>query len=483
MPSQRKKRLEGRETRKVSKPPEGNYGTPDFGDLMIGVSKALAEFASRLDFKELRKPALDMAKICFLDWLGSALAGSREEPAKILLDVVREIGGNPEATVIAYGDRSSCMNAALMNAAMSHILELDDVHKASILHPAAPIMPAALAVAEKEDADGKSLITAIIAGYEVAIRVGEAVNPAHYRYWHPTGTCGAFGAATAAGRLFHLDAQEMIDALGSAGTQAAGLWQFLQDGAMSKHLHPAKAASNGVLSALLARRGFTAAKAILEGERGFCRATSERYDLRKIVKNLGKGFKITEVSIKPYACCRHIHPVIDAVKKIIEEVEIHPQDVRKIKVKTYLEALQIAGNAAPKTPYEAKFSIPYCASVAIIRRQVGLEEFSQGMLEDPAVTDLMKKIEVQVDPKLSEQHPEKWPAEVSIETVDGKTHSFVIQYPLGDPENPIGDKELHDKFRTLASTVLSSQKIDSIMKLVENLEAASSVRSLSSLLY
>src|SRR5688572_16044403 len=220
-------------------------------------------------------------------------------------------GTSGEATVFG-GPRGSAAAAAFANGVASHILELDDIHTASTVHGAAPIIPAALAVAEREFASGQAFLAAVVLGYEAAFRIGEAVNPSHYRFWHPTGTVATFGAAAAAGSVLGLNAAEMRDAFGSAGTQAAGLWEFNADGAMSKHLHPGKAAFNGVLAADLARAGFTGASRILEGERGFFRAMSSTPDLSRIADGLGTAWKIGENGFKLHACCGHTHTAIDA---------------------------------------------------------------------------------------------------------------------------------------------------------------------------
>ncbi|NMA13771.1 MAG: MmgE/PrpD family protein, partial [Clostridia bacterium] len=253
-------------------------------------TSALASFIANLSYDSLPKDVVDAAKAAYLDWLGSALAGSDKKPTTILTKVVKEMGGHPEATLIGDGSQTTAAHAALLNGASSHVVELDDVHKASVLHAGAVVIPAALAVCEKKGKSGKSLIAAIVAGYEVGIRVGEAVTPSHYRKWHTTGTCGTFGAAAAAAKALDLNEEQCLSTLGSAGTQAAGLWEFIEDGAMSKHLHPGKAAFNGVLSALLAGNGYTAATRIIEGKRGFCAATAPEYDLNKITDGLGEDF-------------------------------------------------------------------------------------------------------------------------------------------------------------------------------------------------
>lgn len=442
----------------------------------------LASFSSELVYGDIPDSAVRLTKMLILDWLGSAIVGSTQKPAKLLLSIVDKLGGTPESTIVAHARKTSCINAALVNGAMSHIVELDDVHKSSILHPGAAIIPAALAMSEREGADGKSLLTAIVAGYDVAIRIGEGVNPSHYRYWHTTGTCGTFGAAVAAGKILDLDTDGMVNALGSAGTQAAGLWEFASNGSMSKHLHPGKAAANGVLAALLARNGFTGASTIIEGKRGFCEAMSESYDLSRMTANLGNQFRILEVSLKPYASCRHTHSLIDVILKIRSQTKIRPQDVERIRVRTYSVALQIAGNERPRTPFEAKFSLSYCASVALVRGRAGLDSFNSESLNDQAIRDLMGKVEITTDPEFDRQHPGKWPAKVELRTRDGKEYSAMVEFPLGDPENPIKDEDLQAKFKSLASTALEPRRVERIVNSVARTEKITDTRLLTKLL-
>ena len=237
------------------------------------VTRRLAQVLATTRYNDLPIDVVEYARRAVIDWFGSALAGSIEKPARLAQKVAAGFGASSDATMFSAG-RGSAPAAAFANGVASHILELDDIHRGSTIHAAAPIIPAALAVAEREHADGRRFLAAVTIGYEAAFRIGEAVNPSHYYFFHPTGTVATFGAAAAAGSLLGLNTDQMLDALGSAGTQAAALWEFNADGAMSKHLHPGKAAMNGVLAADLARIGFTGATRILEGERGFFRAMS-----------------------------------------------------------------------------------------------------------------------------------------------------------------------------------------------------------------
>nr|MBA3417033.1 MmgE/PrpD family protein [Chloroflexia bacterium] len=264
------------------------------------VSRTLARFVAEARWADLPPATVAATELATLDWFGSVLAGAHEPPARIAREVALGFGRSDEATVFPAG-RASAAAAALANGVAGHVLELDDIHKGSTVHGAAPILPAALAVAEREGASGQAFLLAVALGYEAALRVGEAVNPSHYRFFHPTGTAATFGAAAAAGSLLGLDADRMLDAFGTAGTTAAGLWEFNADGAMSKHLHPGKAAFNGVLAADLARLGFTGASRILEGERGFFAAMSDGAAPSRITDGLGERWKVEENGYKLHA--------------------------------------------------------------------------------------------------------------------------------------------------------------------------------------
>ena len=392
-----------------------------------------------------------------LDWLGSALAGSLEPPACMARCVAAALGTADASTVLG-GGRASAASAAFANGVAAHILELDDIHKGSTVHGAAPIVSAALAVAEREQATGERFLAAVALGYEAALRIGEAVNPSHYRFWHPTGTVATFGAAVAAGVLVRLDAGQMLHALGTAGTQAAGLWEFNADGTMSKHLHPGKAAMNGVLAADLAKAGFTGASRILEGERGFFAAMSASPDPSRITDGLGSAWKITENGYKLHACCGHTHTAIDVALSIRASRGWSPADVREqvasIAVDTYAPGFEIVKETDPATPYRAKFSMAYCVAVALLEGRVGLEQFSpdrfsaSGVVE-PATAALLPRMRVEVSGELTAQYPQAWPARVTLALTDGTRVCGASSYPLGNAENPVATTVLQQKFRDL----------------------------------
>ncbi len=368
---------------------------------------------------------------------------------------------------------------AFRHGVASHILELDDIHKTSTVHAGAPVISAALASAEREHSDGRAFLLAVALGYEVALRVGEAVNPSHYRYWHPTGTAATFGAAAAAGSLMKLNAAQMLDALGSAGTQAAGLWEFNADGAMSKHLHPGKAAMNGVLAADLARVGFTGATRILEGERGFFRAMSAAYDESRITDGLGERWKISENCYKLHSCCGHTHTAIDIAQCRRPPGLREPSDIRSVEIETYAPGYEIVKEMRPQTPYQAKFSIAYCVAVALLDGHAGLDQFTPERMADPAIAALLERTRVTVADDLTAKYPAAWPARLTITLMNGETLQGAADFPRGNPENPVSTQELEDKFRGLVAPRFGIAAAGRAIETVAHLDNLSSKIALS----
>ncbi len=443
-----------------------------------GVSRTLAAFAATTRYEEIPAPVIADAKLAILDWFGSALAGALEPPARIARAVVRSLGASDEATIFPDG-RSSAAGAALANGVASHILEFDDVHKGSTMHAAAPILPAAFAVAEREHADGRALLRATVLGYDAGLRVGEAVNPSHYAFWHPTGTAATFGAAVAAGSLLHLDTDRMLDALGSAGTQAAGLWEFNADGAMSKHLHPGKAAFNGILAADLARHGFTGATRILEGERGFFRATSIAHDASRVTVGLGSQWKISENCYKLHSCCGHTHTAIDTAQDLRARQGWQGDDavdaIARVEIALYGPGYDVVRRMNPRTSYQAKFSVAYCVAAALIEGQVGLAQFDPARFDadgvrHPSIAALLQRTRVAADPALSARYPERWPARVTLHLTNGETITGYADYPRGNPENPASPATLEAKFRALVEPRYDAALADRVIDAVHTLD-------------
>jgi 2-methylcitrate dehydratase PrpD len=449
-------------------------------------SRILAEFLAGLTIDRLPSRVREDAVRSVLDWLGSVVAGSFEHPARLAQQVASAWGSGSDATMFAVGPAPASA-AAFANGVAAHILELDDVHKRSTLHAGAPVIPAALAAAERAHSDGRSFITAVAVGYECALRIGEAVNPSHYRYWHPTGTCATFGAAAAAASIMRLSSTEFLDALGSAGTQAAGLWEFNSDGTMSKHLHPGKAAFNGLLAADLAAVGFTGASRILEGDRGFLRATAASYDVAKVTEGLGATWKISENCYKLHSCCGHTHSAIDVAIALASSRQWSRDDVLAhvagIQVDTYGPGFDIVQQSNPCTPYQAKFSLAYCVAAALLERRVGLEQFSADRFDssgvrDAAMATLLARTRITVDPAFTAKYPAAWPGRVTLALRDGTTLQAEQDYPRGNPENAVTTGELEEKFAALVSPCIGPARTAAAIDAVRRLEQCDDVATL-----
>lgn len=428
-------------------------------------SEQFANYIVNLRFEDIPKDVIHFTKLCIIDYYASLLKGYEAAPAQMMNDVAAILGGEPQATAVS-GLKTNITNVAFINGGASHVIELDDIHKASIVHAATAIMPAAIAVAEWKNVSGEKLIEAIIAGYEVAFRVGETVTPSHYYYFHNTATCGTFGATAAVAKLLNLTEEQIVDALGSAGTQAAGLWEFIEDGAMSKQLHPGKAAMNGIISCLLAERGFTGAREIFEGRRGFFNAMSEQYDVTKMTHQLGEQYKIMENSFKVHASCRHTHAAMDLALQLHDiGVQKGFDQISKIEVGAYKVALDITNDSNPQSIYAAKFSMQFCVALALLKGKGGFNEFNHETLKDQPIRNVMKKLEVYVDEDIDEKYPNEWGAKLHVFWADGSTSKLVSAYPKGDPENPITEEDFVQKFLDLVP-LEKQQKEDIIDKLL-----------------
>jgi len=428
-----------------------------------------ADFVYNLQHEDLEDATIDMTKKCIIDWMGCVIGGSSTAAGDIIQQFIEEVGGRDVATVFGTFYKTDILNAAMANGCYCHILEMDDVHKKSIMHIAAPVISAAFSVAEAYNCNGKELITAIVAGYDVAIRVGEAVSPSHYDIWHTTGTCGTFGAAAATAKLLRLDRDQISYSLGNAGSQAAGLWEFAEDNAMTKYLHCGKAAMNGVISSLLAKRNFTGATKILEGKRGFFVGYSQEDNWEDHFIDMGKNFKIHETVFKPYASCRHTHSTIDAILKIRQKYNVNCADVEKIVVNTYANALKIAGNTRFDDATMAKFSLVYCIAAALKYGKLGVNEFEKDKLKDPDIEKIVNKIEIYTPEEINKQHPEKWMSQVSVITASDK-YKEVVEYPKGDPENTFTEEEINDKFYELTSLKIPEYQAKSLLDRCKNIE-------------
>jgi 2-methylcitrate dehydratase PrpD len=435
--------------------------------LALGLAAEVAALGTAPLPDAVRARAADL----LLDFLGVALGGAGEPSSVALRQGLGALALRGEATVIGTTLRLPAPDAALANGAAAHALEMDDTHQGGSIHLGASVFPAALAAAELVDAPLSTVLTAAVAGYEVGARLAMALDPAaHYRRgFHPTGTCGAFAAAAAAGSVLGLDAPGIATALGIAGSQAAGSMEFLADGAWTKRLHPGWAALAGLHAAALAGAGFRAPATILEGRFGVLRAYS---DAARTAPLLGAGgFELLRTSVKPHACCRYMQGPIDAVLALRAAHALSPDAVARVEVGMLAAGIPIvcepaAAKRRPASVVDAQFSLPFGVAVALVRGAASPGEFVPAAFEDPAVRRLMERVEGVADPALDAHYPRAWPTWVRITRTDGRVLSTAVHHPRGDPESFLTPAELAAKFRTLAARALPAGAIERVLAAV-----------------
>ncbi len=415
-------------------------------------SHTLACFASSLRFEDIPQDVVRRTEDLLLDWLGSTLAGKGARPVAAIDNFARRMGpADGAAEVLISRRRTSPLFAAMVNAAASHVAEQDDVHNGSVFHPAAVVFPAALAVAQSQGASGRELLTAAVAGYEVGIRVGEFLGRSHYKVFHTTGTAGTLAAAAAAGRLLQLSPAQMLDAFGSAGTQAAGLWEFLRDAADSKQLHTAHAAAGGLTAAYLAGDGFTGARQILEGAQGMAAGMSTDADPARLTDRLGSRWALAETSFKFHASCRHTHPAADALQQVIAEHRLRPDQIAAVSAHVHQGAIDVLGPVVePKTVHQAKFSMGTVLGLIAHFDHAGLAEFEQHF-NDPRIAEFRARVRMELDTEVDRAYPQRWIGKVSVQTADGRTLHGRVDEPKGDPGNTLTRGELEQKALRLAA--------------------------------
>lgn len=426
-------------------------------------TKRLADFILDLTYRDLPAAAVTTAKMCIEDLLGVALAGSMTPQGKIWHTYFHQFSQGTEAPVWEPGfPVLAYHSAAALNAAYGHLLDMDDVHNASITHLGAVTIPTALALGCVLHCSGQDVLAAISAGYEIGARVGEAINPGAYHFWHTTAVVGALASAAVAGKLLQLMPEQMCSALGSAGTQAGGLWEFLNDGAMSKPLHTANATLCGIRSAELAQLGLTGASQILEGNRGLVRALSSDPHLSVLTEDLDTAhLRILQNSFKPYACCRHLHGACNAVEELMERQCLRPENICFIRDHTYSVAKNTIDCPHPRTPYAGKFSAQYCIAVMLCKGSLMDSVFSNENLTDPAICTLMDKITVELDPELEAEYQadsKRWPHCLAIGLEDGTILTKTVTYPSGDPQNPFSRERCDEKFRAVTESIFSLEQ-------------------------
>ena len=414
-------------------------------------SQVLANFAAQLKWSDIPDLVIRKTEDLLVDWFGSAVAGKNAKAVEIIAQFAQIMGpSSGQSEILLNRKLTSPYFAAMCNAAASHVVEQDDLHNSSVFHPATVIFSPALAVAQSLGVSGREFLVAVIAGYEVGIRIGEFMGRSHYKIFHTTGTVGSLAAAAAVGRLLKLSPEQMLHAFGSAGTQAAGLWEFLKDAADSKQLHTAHAAGTGLMSAYLAKEGFTGAQQILEGKQGMAAGMSSDADLSKLNAGLHQRWATLETSFKFHASCRHTHPAADALLQVMQTNHLQFTDLAKITTHVHQGAIDVLGAVTdPKTVHQSKFSMGTVLAIVAKYGHAGLDELENHFL-DPEICLLRDNVSMQLDPQVDQAYPQRWIGKVSIKTHAGIEFHGQLDEPKGDPGNTLTRSEIESKAIRLA---------------------------------
>jgi len=449
----------------------------------MNATAQLAEFVTKSRPEDCPEAAREAARRAILDCLGVMLAGSIEPAARILQRVAQAEGGIPLATVVGTGRRTGAVWAALCNGTAAHALDYDDTNFALMGHPSAPVLAAALAAGELALADGRAVLHAFLLGFEVETTLAEVINPAHYAHgWHATGTLGTLGAAAAAARLLGLDAAQTRHALAVAASQSSGLKENF--GTMTKPFHAGHAARSGVLSALLAREGWTASEHALEGPQGFFAVLGAGRCVPAPLGTLGAPWKIltTGVAVKPYPSCACTHSIIDGALELRRLEGIRPDAVEEVRVAVAAGVPRILIHSRPRTGLEAKFSAEFTAAAALTEGRVGIATFQDDRVQDPAIRRLMERVRVEVDPEIPTDLERHMWTRLTVRLTDGRSASVGPRPVPGHPANPLPLEVLREKFAECAGLVLSAGRVDSVRQMVESLDACPDLRSLTAIL-
>ncbi len=433
-------------------------------------SEILADHFANISISALPPKLIADAKTLVIDYLGVGVAGSQTDSGAIAARFAMDTGGKAEATLIGHAGRVPAVHAAFANAISSHSIELDDVDVLALFHFSPPVVAAALAVAEREGSSGAEFIAAVALGCEMMARASAATNPSlRNRGYHTTPTCGVFGATIAAARLLKLNRDQIVSALGLAGAQASGLMEMYGP-SMQKRFNPGPSARNGVTSALMAKLGFTGAATIFDGERGFCRAFSDKFDLSELTKGLGKDFPV-HIEYKPYSCARPIHNAIDCALDIRKQLKEPIANIASITMRRHPAWAHYHLNANPKTYHEAQVSLPYSVAVALIEGQALLPQYQDSKLNDPAILRLSQMVRVIPDESL----PRGVSCLMILSTTGGANLKSQVDHPRGSIANPMSPDEMANKVHMLADDVIGRKFVDELIDRVKNVEALKNI--------
>lgn len=419
---------------------------------MPQVTRLLSEWIVSCQPSDVTAAVRKEAERTFFNWFGCAIGGARHETVDIALRALSPFSGTATSSVLGRPERLDALHAALLNGITSHVLDYDDTHLKTIIHPAGPVASALLAVAEVRPTSGEDLLHALTIGIEVECRIGNSVYPDHYdRGWHITGTAGVFGAAAAVGRLIGLDARRMGWALGLAATQSSGLREMF--GTMTKSFHPGRAAQNGAAATFLAEAGFDSSDRAIEAPRGFANVLSTKQDYDEILSGLGERWEAGLNSYKPFACGIVIHPTIDGCIALRDELGAEIDGIDTVELRTHPLVLELTGKTEPRTGLEGKFSVYHAAAAALIMGDGSPEAFTDSVVTDPRLVELRRKVRAVTDPACAEDE-----VRITLRFGDGRIVEKHVEHAIGSVHRPLTDLELNVKFVRQASPVVGQQR-------------------------
>ncbi|WP_312832990.1 MmgE/PrpD family protein [Sedimentibacter saalensis] len=450
---------------------------------MTTASRKLGEFIYNTNYENLPKAVVDEAKLRIADVIGIGLSGSQTEVSKIEKFSLAK-GGEGKATIWGTGNKTSPAYASLANGTMTFHLELDDVHRTSHTHPGVSAIPTAIALCEEYGLSGKELITAVVLGYDASIRVGMAVSPSIYvdRTFLAPGTLSVFGAAASASKLLKLDVKGISNAIGGGSYFGpTACYESFKLGAGIKDMIMGWGNYCGIYAAELAAMGFGAPDTAIEGDFGFCKTTSAKFDIQRLYNDMGSVYEIMNTGVKPYACCRQHHAAIDCMLELRNKYNFKLEDVSHVRVRTFVVSSR-GNKKKPASVQEAKYSIPYIMAVALELGGAWRDQFTDELINDTRLLEFASKVDVEPDYELDKLYDEKWPSIVEIKLNDGKVLSARHDLPKGEPEFPCSPQELKDKFMSLATDAVSNEVAETIWNTIQNLENLDDVTKLTELL-
>ncbi len=421
------------------------------------VTRALAQFVVESQFADIGSTVRHEAERSLVNWVGCALGGAHHEALTAALAALTPFAGPPQAGLIGRRERLDCPTAALLNGMSAHVLDFDDTHLRTLLHPSVPVASALLALAEYRPLSGADFLHAFIVGVDVECRIANAIYASHNVNWYITGTAGVFGAAAAAGRVLGLDAQGIARAFGIAATQAAGLREMA--GTMCKSFVHGRAAQNGMVSAFLAASGFTSSERAIEAPRGFARVLAGDCDLGEILDGLGERYEISLNTYKPHACGVVCHPVIDGCIALRDGHAIAPAQISAVALRVHPLALKLTGIRAPRAGLESKWSLYHSAAVAFCDGKAGEAQYTDARVHDPQVAGVRERVTAEADPALREDE-----AHVAVALADGRRLEIHVEHALGSTDNPMSDRDLERKFTSLAADTLPAGRAEMLIE-------------------